>query len=150
MKDFIIHSFIFRIYQFVSHNWLTDYLFIVLFVCLIGIGGGELMGPLLLQLKVLPQVSSATTSMMSLFNSSSTIIHYGFNGSIPYEWAAIVVGIGLFGGLTGRLSALYITYHFNRPSITVFMLILILLISIILLIYHIFSDKTDFIFHTFC
>ena len=43
---------------------------------LLGIGGGELMGPLMLHLKVLATVSPATTSMMSFLNTSSSIVHY--------------------------------------------------------------------------
>eukprot|EP01035_Chromulina_nebulosa_P017316 gene17316-22857_t len=73
--------------------------FIIGILCsLLGIGGGELMGPLLLQLKVIPQVSSATTSLMSLFNSSSNVLHYAIIGEIPYILAVSVFAIGILGG----------------------------------------------------
>jgi uncharacterized membrane protein YfcA len=47
---------------------------------LLGIGGGELMGPLFLTYHLLPMVSTATTSMMSLLNTANNIIHYGIAG----------------------------------------------------------------------
>jgi uncharacterized membrane protein YfcA len=47
---------------------------------LLGIGGGELMGPLLLSYHLLPPVSTATTSMLSLMNTGNNIIHYAIAG----------------------------------------------------------------------
>jgi uncharacterized membrane protein YfcA len=47
---------------------------------LLGIGGGELLGPLFLAYHMLPQVSTATTSMMSLLNSANNIVHYAVLG----------------------------------------------------------------------
>jgi uncharacterized membrane protein YfcA len=49
---------------------------------LLGIGGGELMGPLFLTYHLLPMVSTATTSMMSLLNTANNIIHYGIAGKL--------------------------------------------------------------------
>jgi uncharacterized membrane protein YfcA len=65
---------------------------------LLGIGGGELMGPMLLQLGVLPTVSPATTSLMSFLNTSSSFVHYLTLGEVPYAYAAWVFGIGCAGG----------------------------------------------------
>ena len=117
---------------------------------LLGIGGGELMGPLLLTLKVLPQVTSATISMMSLLNSSSTILHYGILGEINYKLAAITFSIGLLGGLSGRSWALYVTAKYKRPSVTTFMLASVLAISLVLLVYDVSVNETDWSLHAFC
>lgn len=125
--------------------------FIIGIICsLLGIGGGELMGPLLLSLKVLPQVSSATISTMSFFNASASILHYMFANEIDYSWAGIVFCIGVAGGLTGRLSAVYIIEKYNRASVTIFMLVTVLFFSAILLIYDMSTTETDFRFHSFC
>lgn len=57
--------------------------FVVGILCsLLGIGGGELMGPLLLTYHVLPQVSTATTSMLSLLTTANNIVHYGIMGKM--------------------------------------------------------------------
>lgn len=60
---------------------------------LLGIGGGELMGPLLLALGVLPQVSTATSSIMSLLTSGNTIVHYAILGeyNFSFVWLLIVI-----------------------------------------------------------
>lgn len=47
---------------------------------LLGIGGGELMGPFLLSCHILPVVSTATTSTMSLLNTGNNVVHYAILG----------------------------------------------------------------------
>ena len=51
---------------------------------LVGIGGGELMGPLFLTYHLLPPVSTATTSMMSLINTGNNIVHYAIAGESDF------------------------------------------------------------------
>jgi uncharacterized membrane protein YfcA len=88
--------------------------------------------------------------MMSLFNTSSNVLHYGILGAIPYPWCFVVFSVGLCGGYAGRYIALYITKTYGRASITVFMLVSVLLASICLLVYHIIADERDFAMHAFC
>ena len=47
---------------------------------LLGLGGGELMAPLLLAIGMLPQVASATSAFMITFTSSADVVHYLFEG----------------------------------------------------------------------
>jgi uncharacterized membrane protein YfcA len=118
---------------------------------LLGIGGGELMGPLLLSLNVLPQVSAASTSMMSLLNSSSNIVHYAIIGEIDIEWFFITFFIGVVGGITGRMWALYMTKTFGRISVMVFCLATVLFISFWLLVFHLATENPNFsIFTQYC
>ena len=56
------------------------------------------MGPLLLSYQVIPPVSTATTSMMSLATASSNILHYAILNDIDYSWAAGMFVTGLCGG----------------------------------------------------
>eukprot|EP00981_Chlorochromonas_danica_P008682 scaffold2267_cov187-Ochromonas_danica.AAC.11 len=51
---------------------------------LLGIGGGELMGPFLLSCHILPVVSTATTSTMSLLNTGNNVVHYAILGKYPF------------------------------------------------------------------
>lgn len=125
--------------------------FVIGILCsLLGIGGGELMGPLLLSLGVLPLVSSATTSFMSFMSSSSNILHYAIQGKIDYKWALLCYFIGLLGGITGRSTALYLVARYKRGSITAFALAGILGVSILLLIYDIASSDFKLSLHNFC
>lgn len=125
--------------------------FVIGILCsLLGIGGGELMGPLLLSLKVTPQVTSATTSLMSLLSSSSNVLHYAIRGDIDWRWGITTFSVGLLGGFSGRNFALYLVKKYKRASITTFMLVIVLFISIWLLVYHILADDRDFDMHSFC
>lgn len=125
--------------------------FIIGILCsLLGIGGGELMGPLLLSMGVLPLVSSATTSFMSFMSSSSNILHYAIQGKIDYKWAVLCFAIGLLGGVSGRSFALYLVAKYKRASITAIALSAILAVSILLLVYDIASTKFEVELHDFC
>jgi uncharacterized membrane protein YfcA len=111
--------------------------FIGILCSLLGIGGGELMGPYLLSLRIIPIVSTATTSMMTFFTATSSLIHYGIEGKIPLNWGLYLFFIGFLAGLIGRTFTISITKSLGRPSIFVFMLVLFLIASIGLLLYHV-------------
>lgn len=138
--------------DFSTVSYMPSFLsfFIGILCSWLGIGTAELSGPLLLNLKVIPLVSSATTSAMSLLYTSSTILHYGIQGDVNYSYAVISLCIGICGGATGRLMALWVASKYRRPSFIIFMLLFILCISVALLIYDIASEAKDFKFHDFC
>lgn len=117
---------------------------------LLGIGGGELFGPFLLSMKVLPQVSSATTSIMSMISSCNNIIHHMVLGSFPYESAGILFLVGAVGGTSGRIGALHITKLFGRPSLLIFILAVILSASGCILIGEFIEKKEDFELSNVC
>ena len=72
--------------------------FVIGIMCnILGIGGGELMGPLLLFLHIEPQVTSATSSFLSFLSSSSNVLHYGVDNEIPLGVAAWIFPVGFVG-----------------------------------------------------
>lgn len=117
---------------------------------LLGIGGGELMGPLLLAYHIMPQVSTATTSIMSLLNTASNILHYAILGKIEYTLAVIMFVVGLTGGATGRYSALKITEKYGRYSVLIFMLCCVLFVSMCLLVYRIVDGEKEYTLQPLC
>ena len=117
---------------------------------MLGIGGGELMGPMLLNWGVLPAVSVATTSFMSFLNTTSSVLHYLVLGEIPYTYGAIFFGIGCAAGFTGRLTAIYIVRYFHRPSIFVFALVIVLIVSFAIFVFQLVEDYDSFDFKDFC
>ena len=118
--------------------------FIIGILCsLLGIGGGELMGPLMLFMGFLPQVQSATTSVMSLAIAVINTIHYGVEGRLNWSWSLYLFSAGLLGGVAGRRLSFVIVSKTGRPSIIVFMLAAILLISNVLLIEDLSSAQND-------
>jgi uncharacterized membrane protein YfcA len=96
------------------------------------------------------KVSSATTSVMSLFVSSSNIVHYALMGEIPVKTFGIVFAIGLVGGGIGRVSALHISAVTGRHSSLIFTLCLILVLSVGLLALHFVKEELDLKIHGIC
>lgn len=69
---------------------------------LIGIGGGMVLGPMMLQLGILPQVSSATTATMIALTSSAAAMLFVTSGLVPPSYAATYSAIAFFGALVGK------------------------------------------------
>jgi uncharacterized membrane protein YfcA len=125
--------------------------FVIGFTCvLLGLGGGELMGPLLLFMDVKPQVVIATLPLLSFLTSSSNIIHYAALGEIDKKWGPILGATGLAGGFVGRSIALFLVDRYKRESIFTMILSLVLMISFGLLVYDTVTHEKDFHFHDIC
>ena len=108
---------------------------------LLGIGGGELMGPLMLTLGVLPQVSSATTSAMSMASSCMNLIHYFLADMLDPRWFAYLFISGAIGGISGRQLAMWVNITYARPSITVYLLSSVLFFSVCLMVYRLVNSS---------
>ena len=117
---------------------------------LLGIGGGELAGPLLVSMGLLPQVVAATSSMFSLYGSSATVIATALSTHLNIGTCLMVFGIGICGGLSGRLLAIKVVSQLGRPSLTVFALVFCLLLSICGMVYAISTDESDLEIEDYC
>ncbi|KAF0704957.1 hypothetical protein As57867_005728, partial [Aphanomyces stellatus] len=73
---------------------------------LLGIGGGVVQAPVMIEYGVTPLVQSSTTSYMILFTSTSTTIQYliagQFPGELQYDYVLWYTGLGFLGGLLGK------------------------------------------------
>ena len=69
---------------------------------LLGIGGGNITNPLLLELGVSPDATVATSSLMILFTSISAVTQYAILGRIQWDYAIIFFVIGIFGSVVGQ------------------------------------------------
>ena len=106
--------------------------FLVGIICsLLGIGGSELIGPLLLSMGVLPQVSAATTSFLSFFTTLAILINDGAKGSLDYNVGGILLPIGFCSGFVGRHAGVWFADVYKRPSYLVFALMAVLILSLI-------------------
>lgn len=117
---------------------------------ILGFGGGELIGPYLLQLHVQPIVSTATSGMMSFLNTGLSLVHYGILGKVDYGPSGILVAIGAVAGLCGRLFSLFVVAKFDRASMLVFALVMVLFLSWIMYIVYLATEKADFTTDGFC
>lgn len=95
---------------------------------LLGIGGGMVKGPIMLEMGILPPVQSATASFMILFTASSTTLQFAiagqFPGSLQYDYAAWFAFVGFVGGLCGQKVVAFLVKKYKRESIVVYILAL--------------------------
>ena len=105
---------------------------------LLGLGGGELIAPLLLGIGMLPQVSAATSACMVLFTSSSDLLHYFATGVLSSSWLASgyvtsTLLTGFASALLGRLLAFRLVRLLSHPSLIAFVLATLLAVACMLL-----------------
>ncbi|GMF17435.1 unnamed protein product [Phytophthora lilii] len=93
---------------------------------LLGIGGGMVKGPIMLEAGVLPAVQSATASFMILFTASSTTLQFAINGQFQvefqFDYMAWFAFIGFVGGFCGLKCVGYFVKKYKRESIMVYTL----------------------------
>ncbi len=108
--------------------WTTTSLIIYPFVSfsagiaagMIGVGGGTIMAPMLLDLGLLPGTTAATVAYMILFTSSCTTSQFLVHGMLQYDYAGWYAGIGFIATIVGQIVTLKIVNAYGRPSILVF------------------------------
>mmetsp|Transcript_3857 Transcript_3857/g.5650 ORF Transcript_3857/g.5650 Transcript_3857/m.5650 type:complete len:565 (-) Transcript_3857:136-1830(-) len=96
---------------------------------LIGIGGGMVLGPLMLQMGIHPRVSSATTATMIVLTSSSVAILFVTAGLVPWEYAVFFFSVCLCGAYIGKK---YIDRYVKRTgmsSVLIFILATIIALA---------------------
>lgn len=104
--------------------WLPFVSFLVgLLSALLGIGGGEILGPTLLFFNMKPQHSSTTTSVIALLNSGTNTLHNFTSGLIisPGYFAAIW-SIAFLSGASGRSFVMMLSSRTGKASIIAFSL----------------------------
>eukprot|EP00981_Chlorochromonas_danica_P005874 scaffold1208_cov163-Ochromonas_danica.AAC.1 len=106
---------------------------------LLGIGGGELLSPMMLVYHVPPVITSATSAALSLLNTSSLVIR-----SISVQEVNLVTGsllfvTGLMGGLIGRKFGLHVATKLNQASTIIFALAAALFLSAIYYLFRLAS-----------
>ncbi|KAH7478972.1 hypothetical protein PRIC1_009474 [Phytophthora ramorum] len=96
---------------------------------LLGIGGGMVKGPLLLEMGLLPQVSSATSSSMILFTSSATTIQFIILGTLSVEHALWHGAVGFVAGLIGQLGMTYLIKKYRKSALVIFLIAIFIGVS---------------------
>ncbi|EGZ28027.1 hypothetical protein PHYSODRAFT_469591 [Phytophthora sojae] len=96
---------------------------------LLGIGGGMVKGPLLLEMGLIPQVSSATSSSMILFTSSATTIQFIILGTLSVEHALWHGTVGFIAGLIGQLGMSYLIKKYRKSALVIFLIAIFIGVS---------------------
>lgn len=125
---------------------------------LLGIGGGAIIGPIMLMLNVRPEVSAATSSFMVAFTSSIAIIQYATAGRIILEYALCLAALALIGAIIGIFWLKELSEKYERPSLLVFVLAIIMAIATFLVPFYGITtliqdgedDKIEYGFSSYC
>ncbi|TNV71785.1 hypothetical protein FGO68_gene6593 [Halteria grandinella] len=100
---------------------------------IVGIAGGIILGPLFLQMGMLPVVVAATNQYLALISSTSVTSQFIYMGILNYQYA-LIGGIFTFtGSYLGLTQVNRIVKITGKQSIIVFTLALVLGISFIAL-----------------
>ncbi|KAK5575921.1 hypothetical protein RB653_007056 [Dictyostelium firmibasis] len=109
---------------------------------LLGIGGGMIKGPVLLQMGLVPDVTAATSSYMILFTSASSAIQYILVGKLRWDYGIVYYVIGFISCFFGTQTLIWIVKKYQRRSYIVFLIGFVITFSTILLV---ITESIDFV-----
>lgn len=118
-----------------------------------GIGGGMVMGPILVQMKVPPPVSAATTATTLLVLSSSTGLVYMCRAEAPLDYSIYLSFVTMCGAYTGKVLVGNWVQRTGKESIIVFCLAGITIASLLAMgflgLFKLFNPEA-WHFHALC
>ncbi|XP_050229618.1 sulfite exporter TauE/SafE family protein 4 [Mercurialis annua] len=89
---------------------------------LLGSGGGFILGPLLLEIGVIPQVASATATFVMMFSSSLSVVEFYLLNRFPIPYALYLTGVSVLAGFWGQFFVRKLIAILRRASLIVFIL----------------------------
>ena len=87
---------------------------------LLGIGGGMIVSPLLLELHVLPRVASATSAMAVLVTSSSATLQFLLIDMLSIDYMLFFMSVGILGTYFGQTVVNHCIKKYGRTSVVIF------------------------------
>lgn len=98
---------------------------------LLGSGGGFILGPLLLEIGVIPQVASATATFVMLFSSSLSVVEFYLLKRFPIPYALYLIAVSIMAGFWGQFFIRKLIAFLRRASLIVFILSAVIIASAI-------------------
>ncbi|KAF5747844.1 Sulfite exporter TauE/SafE family protein isoform 1 [Tripterygium wilfordii] len=89
---------------------------------LLGSGGGFILGPLLLEIGVIPQVASATATFVMLYSSSLSVVEFYLLKRFPVPFALYLMTVSVVAGFWGQFFVRKLITILRRASLIVFIL----------------------------
>jgi uncharacterized membrane protein YfcA len=125
---------------------------------MLGVGGGIIIAPLMLELNINPKVATSTSNFLLMFSSSAATILFILSGQLIYDYA---ITYSILCSLSSMIGSIYITDYIkrtNKNSILIYVLFYLMTISLVILpingIKHAFYDMANgveiFVFKSFC
>lgn len=116
-----------------------------------GIGGGMLITPIMIQVGMIPEVVIATGSITTFFSSLISTLNYLLAGRLNFEYGILLSIMSMLGSLVGLKLSDLILNRLKRQSILIFIVSLILLISGVMLVNSvIMNDLGNFEIKNYC
>jgi uncharacterized membrane protein YfcA len=107
---------------------------------LLGIGGGLIFGPLLLDLGLNPIVSTATSNFLVLFTSSSTSLQFILQGTMNFHYGFVCTICSTLGSYLGTIAIQRLINKTGRASILIFSMALVEAISSVCIPMHAYFE----------
>ncbi len=114
---------------------------------LLGIGGGLIFGPLLLELGLNPIVSTATSNFLVLFTSSSTSLQFILLGVMNFKYGFICTICSTLGSYLGTVAIQRLLERTGRASILIFSMAMVEAVSSVCIPLHAFFEMKRGIDH---
>lgn len=125
------------------HSLMKNSYFVGIISGLLGVGGGIVMNPVMLNLGFLPEVAGALSSFCVLFTSSSTTTQFIIQGAITIQDSVVFLVVSAVGSLIGGYLISKLVEIHRRPSYLIWLLFGLLVLSMIILptlgVYRIFQ-----------
>jgi uncharacterized membrane protein YfcA len=100
---------------------------------LLGIGGGMVMGPLLLELGMLPENTQATSATTVMITSGAAMFQFLFLGMLIPDYGLFFALLGFIATFFGQTFLNYLVKKYNTTSFIVFSIALVMIIAVILM-----------------
>ncbi|KAF5953951.1 hypothetical protein HYC85_006807 [Camellia sinensis] len=100
---------------------------------LLGSGGGFILGPLLLEIGVIPQVASATATFVMLFSSSLSVVEFYLLKRFPIPYALYLISVSVLAGFWGQFFIRKLVAFLKRASLIVFILSAVIFASALIM-----------------
>jgi len=100
---------------------------------LLGIGGGMIVSPLLIELGVIPTVAAATSAMAVMITSSSAMLQFLLLGFLQIDYTVFFMLIGIIGTFIGQTAVNYAVKEYGRVSVVIFAVAIIMALAIFLM-----------------
>mmetsp|Transcript_13623 Transcript_13623/g.31471 ORF Transcript_13623/g.31471 Transcript_13623/m.31471 type:complete len:331 (+) Transcript_13623:821-1813(+) len=101
----------------------------------LGIAAGTILGPVLLELGMLPLSGTVSSGFMVIFTASSTTFQFLVMGQLQIDYAVFFCSVGLVGGAIGNTIVTYFVKKYNKTWFVVAILSAVLAVSTVLMGY---------------
>lgn len=110
---------------------------------MLGVGGGLILGPFLLDIGIHPLVSTATSNFLVVFISLSTTSQYIINGSLNMHYGFVCTFFSILGSFAGTYLIFRIIQQTKKNSILIFILGFVMILSSVSIPYHTFAEISE-------